>query len=126
VGSLPFAYPGGRFLRGLWQFSDELCFLSFSSVIDGSSDEHVEHSGGERQHSPSLELPSRQRLVRDLHRRTAIRQPRGCKPCPIHSEPFHYQMDLFLHALKISIGEQRFLGTKFMTKALQDSPQGLG
>src|SRR6266699_3404938 len=46
-----------------------------------------------------MELPPRQRSVRDLHRRPTIRQPCSRKSRPIHSEPFRHKVHVLLAAL---------------------------
>src|SRR5215470_12393209 len=58
--------------------------------------QHGKHARGQCQHPPPVELSSQQRFVCDLYRRPAICQPYCCKPCPIHTKPFHYQVHVLL------------------------------
>src|SRR5205807_1149883 len=73
--------------------------LSFNNPAGG----HCQRAGRERQHPLAMELPSRQRPVRDLYRGSAVRESRSRHPSAVLPEPIRNQIHLFFPAL-VSLG----------------------
>lgn len=103
MGQVSVANPGWRFFRRVWEFPDELCFLSFSHIVHDLAGQHLEHASRKREHPSPLELPTGQRFVRDLHRRPAIREPGGRESRSIYPEPFHGEVHLFVAAVRVGM-----------------------
>src|SRR5690349_20652325 len=99
MGSVPVTPAQRKFFRSAGEPSGELLVQPVSHIFEPDSDGHIERTGSKRKSEAAVQLPTRQRFVRDLQRRNTICQHRTGESTPSKREPACSEVDLLMGAL---------------------------
>jgi len=77
LGPIQIAAAQWKFIGRASELASKLLVQSLFDIHEPFSDGYIQHASGQRQSSPALQLPSRQRSLHHLQRRNAI-----CQHCP--------------------------------------------